>query len=158
MTLKDFIKTQEGKENKAYKDANGYSIGVGHYLTRNELNTGLIAIGSGLVNWKDGLTDEQIDGLLQIDIDRTHDAIAPHISVMLNAGQNQALIDFAFNLGPTALISSTLLKKVNAGVTDETDIRKELEKWVFSQGLIIQGLVNRRKLEGDIWAGKLVLE
>lgn len=62
--------------------------------------------------------------------------------------QNQfnALVSFAYNLGISALKSSTLMKKVLANPNDKT-IENEFNKWVNAGGKKVQGLINRRKDE-----------
>lgn len=62
--------------------------------------------------------------------------------------QNQfnALVSFAYNLGISALKSSTLMKKVLANPNDKT-IENEFNKWVNAGGKRVQGLINRRKDE-----------
>jgi lysozyme len=154
MTLAQFIESQEGRMKHAYKDATGYSLGVGHFLTKDELVSGLL---NGTVEWKNGLTDAQIDELLQQDIDNVNSSMTPYVHVDLTPGQRKALIDFTFNLGLGHLRISTLLKLINQGVTDER-IHTEFQKWTLSQGLVIEGLKRRREAEWDIWTGKLVLE
>jgi len=60
------------------------------------------------------------------------------------------LISFAYNLGEGALRSSTLLKKVNANPID-VSIRDEFMKWVHSNGEVVEGLVNRRRDEANLY-------
>jgi lysozyme len=69
--------------------------------------------------------------------------------------QNQfdALVSFAYNLGPANLKSSTLLKKVNANPNDES-IRLEFLKWVKAGGKTLKGLVRRREAEADLYFKK----
>lgn len=59
-----------------------------------------------------------------------------------------ALIDFTFNLGGSALASSTLRKRVNAGRWE--DVPAELRKWVKAAGRTLRGLVLRREAEVDL--------
>jgi lysozyme len=157
MTLAQFIESQEGRMKHAYKDATGYSLGVGHFLTKQELTSGFIQLPFGICDWKQGLADNRIDELLQQDIDNVNSSMTPYVHVDLTPGQRKALIDFTFNLGLGHLRISTLLKLINQGVTDER-IHTELQKWTLSQGLVIEGLKRRREAEWDIWTGKLVLE
>ena len=58
----------------------------------------------------------------------------------INQNQFDALVSFAYNLGPGNLKSSTLLKKVNANPEDES-IRLEFMKWVKAGGKTLKGLV-----------------
>jgi len=74
--------------------------------------------------------------------------------------QNQfnALVSFAYNVGtdidhddiPEGLGDSRLLKKVNANPND-LSIRNEFAKWNKANGKIVNGLVNRRKKESEVY-------
>jgi lysozyme len=68
----------------------------------------------------------------------------------INQNQFDALVSFAYNLGPANLKSSTLLKKVNANPNDPS-IRNEFLKWVRAGGRTLQGLVRRRTAEADLY-------
>lgn len=56
-----------------------------------------------------------------------------------------AITDFVFNLGPSALRSSTLRKKIEAGLWDE--VPDQLRRWVRAGGRVLRGLVRRREAE-----------
>lgn len=71
------------------------------------------------------------------------------MQVYLTANQKAALIDFVYNLGAGAFGSSTLLKKLNAG--DYKGAADEFPKWVYAGGRVLGGLVNRRKIERDLF-------
>jgi lysozyme len=60
------------------------------------------------------------------------------------------LVSFAYNVGTGAFSTSTLLKKVNANPNDLT-IRNEFARWTRANGKIVNGLVNRRKKESDVY-------
>lgn len=64
----------------------------------------------------------------------------------INQNQFNALVSFCYNLGVNALKNSTLLKKVNANLTDP-NIKLEFVKWINSGGVKSQGLLNRRNDE-----------
>jgi lysozyme len=147
--LKTFITNQEGIAYTAYRDASGYSIGVGHFLAKGELISGELLIGTNRVKWKQGLIKPEIDALLQQDIDMVQAQIKAIVKVKLNPCQFNALTSFVFNLGIGSLQSSTLLKDINAG--DLGDVPGQLALWVHSSGTVNQGLVNRRKLEAEMW-------
>ena len=59
-----------------------------------------------------------------------------------------AIIDFTFNLGPGNLRASTLRRRVNAG--DWSAVSAELLKWNKAGGVVLRGLTDRRKAEGDL--------
>jgi len=73
-------------------------------------------------------TDAQCDALLLKDLNENY---APHVrrlvKVKLSQGEFNALVDFAYNLGPSALAGSTLLKLVNAEKYDLAVL--EFRKW-----------------------------
>jgi lysozyme len=71
----------------------------------------------------------------------------------INQNQFDALVSFAYNLGPANLKSSTLLKKVNANPEDET-IRAEFMKWTKAGGRVLRGLVRRREAEANLYFKK----
>lgn len=68
----------------------------------------------------------------------------------INQNQFDALVSFAYNLGPANLKASTLLKKVNLNPNDET-IRTEFMKWVKAGGKTLKGLVRRREAEANLY-------
>lgn len=73
--------------------------------------------------------------------------------VRLTQNQFDALVSFAYNLGLANLEKSTLLKKVLVNPNDPT-IRAEFNKWVNANGKPLQGLINRRKEEADLYFKK----
>jgi lysozyme len=71
----------------------------------------------------------------------------------INQNQFDALTSFAYNLGTQALKGSTLLKKVNTNPNDPT-IANEFAKWTRANGVILKGLVSRRKAEAELYFKK----
>ena len=71
----------------------------------------------------------------------------------INQGQFDALVSFAYNLGPANLKSSTLLKKVNTDPNDPT-IEAEFLKWTKAGGKTLKGLVRRREAEVKLYFNK----
>ena len=68
----------------------------------------------------------------------------------ISQSQFDALVSFAYNLGPNSLKSSTLLKKVNANPSDPT-IKAEFLKWTKAGGRVLKGLVLRREAEAALY-------
>lgn len=68
----------------------------------------------------------------------------------VNQNQFDSLVSFCYNLGSGSLKRSTLLKKINLNPDDPT-IRKEFDRWVHAGGMILTGLVRRRKAEADLY-------
>lgn len=57
-----------------------------------------------------------------------------------------AIVDFAFNLGAQNLRTSTLRKRINAGIWD--DVPAQLLRWNKVGGRVLRGLTLRREAEG----------
>ena len=82
------------------------------------------------------------------------DEFADKVSKILGATptkQNQfdAMVSFAYNLGPGNLSSSTLLKKHKAG--DFKGAAAEFAKWNKAAGKVLPGLTRRRAAEAALY-------
>ena len=140
----------EGVETEVYDDAAGLpTIGVGHLLTQNERNSGKITIKGQAVDYKQGLSEQEVLDLLAQDLERFQAAVSDAVQVALRQNQFDALVSFAFNVGTQAFKSSTLLKKLNQGLYDE--VPAQLRRWNKAGGKVIQGLINRREKEIGLW-------
>ena len=140
----------EGFETEIYDDAAGLpTIGVGHLLTKNERDSGKIIIKGQAVDYKQGLSEQEVLDLLAQDLERFEAAVNDAVQVGLSQHQFDALVSFAFNVGTQAFKSSTLLKKLNQGLYDE--VPAQLRRWNKAGGKVIQGLVNRREKEIALW-------
>lgn len=147
-----FLSDLEGRKHRVYKDVAGLpTIGVGHMLTKDELNSGKIRIGREYVKYENGLTDEQIYKLLRQDLEKFTETIDKFVLVQLKQNQAEALLSFVFNVGNNAFINSTLLKLLNQGKYDQ--VPDQMRRWVFSGGRKIAGLANRREKEIVWWHG-----
>lgn len=131
------IKSFEGCRLTAYQDIAGiWTIGFGQ--TGPDIRMGL--------SW----TQREADKALMTTVS----SIERHMMLMLEVEQNinqmAALIDFAYNLGLSALQNSTLLKKINKEA-DIEDIANEFLKWDKANGRVVAGLTRRRKAEHDLY-------
>lgn len=127
----------EGLRLKAYADPLGFAtIGYGHLIKAGE-------------NFDGGITEEQAHGLLISDIADACCIVAREVTVPLNQGEFDALVDFVFNLGDR-LKGSTLLRLLNAGDYDGAEA--ELAKWSYMGNKPSVGLKTRRMAEMDLWS------
>lgn len=134
------IKEFEGFRGKRYLcPANKPTIGYGHVIVDSERAT----------LWGADLTEEQATKLLMKDLVRFEDAVLAMVAVPLTQGQFDALVSFAYNLGEAKLRSSTLLKLLNAG--DYDGARKQINRWVYSNGKKLDGLIRRRASETEMF-------
>ncbi len=147
-----FLKEVEGWECNVYKDVAGLAtIGVGHLLTKQELMTGRIILGLNNVSYEDGLSDSQVDQLLDQDLDSFEEAVNDLVKVDINQDQFDCLVSFSFNVGVSAFRNSTLLRLLNSGQKDE--VPNQLRRWNKAGGKVISGLINRREKEIKLWRG-----
>ena len=73
----------------------------------------------------------------------------------LSNDQTDALLSFIYNVGIGNYNISVLKRKVNKNPLDPT-IEKEFMKWVYSGGVLYDGLVKRRKAEWILYStGKI---
>ena len=70
-------------------------------------------------------------------------AIQSNIKIEANDNIIGALASFAYNEGLTALFDSTLWAQLNAGVALPV-VAKQFERWVYVDGVPVEGLKNRR--------------
>jgi len=72
------------------------------------------------------------------------------VQVPINDNQLIALSSFAYNEGPGAFQTSTLLKLLNSGA-DINIVANEFDKWVYAGGKVSPGLKNRRNAEKQLF-------
>lgn len=137
-----FITRWEGCHLKAYLCPAGVcTIGVGH--------TAAMGDPKPVLGMK--ITQDEADAILARDLSQIERDIIASVKVKLAQKQFDTLVSFVFNVGIGAFRKSTLLKKLNAG--DYAAVPEELMKWTRAGGKVLQGLVNRRKAEADLWRG-----
>ena len=144
----ELVKRYEGFISKAYLCPAGYlTAGYGH---RENVTKDTV------------LTEEEADYLLRKDLNQFASKISYSLEqdkIKVNQNQFDALCSFAFNLGYSALVFSTLWKKLKAG--DYEGASDEFLKWVYITKtdkltgerfkLKLKGLEQRRKAERDLF-------
>jgi GH24 family phage-related lysozyme (muramidase) len=136
----DWFVAREGLRYSKYPDAGGFAIGIGHFIKPGEEN---------LLNKT--LSQQEVLDLFNKDFKEVLNIVNTNIKVPLNKNQKLAMLSYAWNVGPTAFKNSQLVKRLNEGnytgaaVLFPTSI-------VTSQGVFNQGLVNRRKLEQQLFS------
>lgn len=86
------------------------------------------------------------------DVQKFEGALRTCVKVPLHQHEYDAFVSFAYNVGPGAFCSSTLVRKLNA--SDYVGACNELPRWVYGPGQVkLQGLVNRREQERRLCLG-----
>lgn len=133
--LIEAIKGFEGFRAEAYKCPAGvWTIGYGH---------------TAGVKKGQKVSKAQAEELLRKDLSRTEDYVNK-LGVCKMQGQFDALVDFAYNIGMSALGSSTLIKKIRAGAPT-AEIQAQFRRWVYAGKKLLPGLVRRREWEAKRW-------
>ena len=149
----ELLEEIEGKENFVYPDSGGApTIGIGHLLTKAERMSGKIFIDGVPVRYREGLSDEQIYSLCKNDVRKATKEVNEHVNTLLTANQFDALVSFTFNVGGEAFATSTLLKVLNQGKYEE--VPTQMRRWNKDNGVVVQGLINRREDEIAHWLKK----
>jgi lysozyme len=125
------IKKFEGCETTAYQDSVGvWTIGYGH--TKN-------------VCQGDCITQGEADRMLDEEIAEYEGYINDMVKVDLEQNQFDALVAWVYNLGPTNLSQSSLLRELNNG--NIAKVPSEMKRWNKAGGKTLQGLIRRREAE-----------
>ncbi|OOM16038.1 glycoside hydrolase family protein [Clostridium saccharobutylicum] len=138
--LVEFVKSYEGFSATPYYDSVGVrTIGYGstHGWIMNRSSVTVAEATQALMEEINSMA-AQIKGNLDSK------------GVSLTQQQFDALCSFAYNCGTGALFSSTLYKRICAGVRD-TSLKANFEAWCHGNGQVIQGLLNRRREEFDMF-------
>jgi len=132
------IKKFEGLELEAYKCAAGvWTLGYGHTAGVQE---------------GDVWSEEQANEQLKIDMHVYAEYINDQVTCPLSQNQFDALVSWVFNLGPTNLRNSTLLKVLNSG--DYEGVPAQIKRWNKAGGKVLEGLIRRREAEALLFEGK----
>ena len=156
------LKKMESVEPYVYTCQAGHqTIGVGHKITAHELETGLLLIDGNAVRWIDGLSAEQIDGLMRADLSAAEWAVETYVKVPLTDNQFAALVSLCFNIGPKAFRDSSVVRVLNKGeyhlvpgfmrLWNKITVRVVDVDGMKTIKRVSKGLVNRREAEIRLW-------
>tara|TARA_R110001583_G_scaffold71869_5_gene201913 strand:- start:848 stop:1273 length:426 start_codon:yes stop_codon:yes gene_type:complete len=131
----NLIKEFEGLELISYLcPAKVWTIGYGHTK----------GVQEGM-EW----TEEQAEEALKEEVIGYCRYVEELVEVPLNQNQFDALTSWTYNLGPTNLKSSTMLKVLNDGNYD--GVPEQIKKWNKAGGQVLNGLIKRRDAEAELF-------
>jgi lysozyme len=132
----DLIKEFEGFKPNAYLcPAKILTIGYG---TTNYRNGGKVKVG-------DKIDRKKAELELYSHCEEVKTQIESVVKSDINSNQLSALISFVYNLGIINFKASTILRLINE--SELNDAANQFDKWIYSNGEVLQGLVKRRAKE-----------
>lgn len=136
----ELIKSFEGCKITAYQDSVGvWTIGYGWTQQVNG-----VSVNAGMT-----ISQACADKLLSSGVVQYEQGVERLVTTTINQNQFDALVDFAYNVGVTALEGSTLLKKLNAG--DVYGAADEFLRWNKAARKVLPGLTKRRTAERELF-------
>lgn len=137
----DLIKLFEGCKLKSYKCPAGvWTIGYGntYYLDGSKVLMG------------QKISQIEADMLMLKLLPKYEATVIKNIKVTVNQNQFDALVSFCWNCGS----SQALFRLVNQKATDEVIYDWWINHYVTGGGKLLQGLINRRRKEADLFIKK----
>ena len=100
------------------------------------------------------ITKQEAENLLAHELEEYEGYINDMVNVELNQNQFDAMVSWVFNLGPTNLKNSSLLRILNSTHVDWADIPYQIQRWNKVNGVPNEGLKKRRKAEALLFQGQ----
>lgn len=122
----------------------GATIGYGHLLSRDEFP-----------KYTGGISEFEATRFFNIKIEDFIKPVRSYVKTKLTQGEFDALVMLTYNIGPrndktqSGFYHSEILKIING--ESVADLEKAWGTYVFSQGHIMQGLMNRRQSEWKVF-------
>lgn len=140
-----FIASFEGIRLKRYNDpapGRHCTVGIGHLLHHGPCDgrSGEFDLPNEQAAW----------ALLIEDVARSYGPAVERLSRRLNQNEFDALVSFTYNIGTGGYEQSTVRRLVNFGGS-EGAIRAAFNLWTKAGGVVLPGLVRRRKAEADLF-------
>ena len=98
------------------------------------------------------VSKEQADNMLLNELDEYCEHVEKAVDVTLKQNEFDALVSWTYNLGPTNLNDSTMLKVLNN--KDFQEVPNQIKRCNKAGGKVLQGLVRRREAEALLFQGK----
>lgn len=137
------IREFEGFRANAYLDTGGvWTIGYGTIKYPNGTK----------VKKGDTCTQGQAEIWLKNDCQWVDACLDKYVKVNINQNQFDALASFIYNVGETAFVKSTMLTLINQN--NMASAANQFDRWIFDNSKRIQGLVNRRAKEKELFLKK----
>ena len=118
----------------------GATIGYGHLIKEKEWEI-----------YKGGISEEEANILFNNDLLPFETLVYNLVTAQLSQKEFDALVIFAFNIGEPQFKQSSVLKMVNGKKGNYNTLEDAWMAFKYSQGKVLQGLINRRRAEYNIF-------
>ena len=120
----------------------GATIGYGHLIQKADWG-----------RYRNGITEAGAGQLLADDLGPSIAVVQESITAAVSQNEFDAMVILAFNIGP-GFAQSSVVKLINdpAAKTGYKNLESAWKAWNKSQGKVMQGLVNRRQCEWNIFS------
>ena len=100
----------------------------------------------------DVCTQEEAEMWLEEELQEYEAYVNEMVEIPLEQCEFDALVCWTYNLGPSNLGASTMLKVLNEGKKNE--VPQQMKRWNKAGGKVLQGLVRRREAEALLFQGE----
>lgn len=135
---------EEGNQAKlqAYPDAGGWAIGYGSQYNWDQRRP---------VRQGDRIDSAATaDRWMRLELQQINQDLARLITRPQSESQLVALRSFVYNIGTPQFQASDMLQLINAGAPRQA-VADQFDRWIYSQGRIVNNLVQRRAIEKQIY-------
>jgi GH24 family phage-related lysozyme (muramidase)/uncharacterized Zn-binding protein involved in type VI secretion len=129
-----------GKEITAWRQ--GATIGYGHLIRKDEWN-----------QFQNGITKDEADALFKKDLVPYTNIVNKKLPATMTQQQFDASTILAFNIGESGFANSSVVKLINDPLakTKYTSLEHAWKAWDKAEGVVNQGIINRRNAEWKIY-------
>ena len=103
------------------------------------------------VQMGDTCTQQQAEDWLEEELVEYEGYVEKAVTVPLEQNQFDALVSWTYNLGPSNLTRSSMLRVLNA--SDYDNVPEQIMRWNKAGGRVLAGLVRRREAEAEMFKG-----
>lgn len=100
--------------------------------------------------WTKTITIEEAVAIYKQGLKKYEAAVNAALKVKVEQHQFDALVSICYNIGTAGMRGSTFMKRLNAGLSSD-QVVSAMKAWNKDNGKVVQGLVNRRKYEADLF-------
>lgn len=141
----------EGLRLKPYDDQTGEEISS--WVKGATIGYGYLIPSDQWDRFKNGIKKSEADELLREGLIKYESTVTNFITAKISQNKFDALVIFCYNIGRTGFANSSVVKMINDPdyKSHYNSIEDAWKAWKKSQGKVMQGLINRRNKEWELY-------